>query len=265
MTRALAAFASLVAASAFAAADPPLGDQFASAIESADIRAVGALIEDGAAADTPIVYGEFSTTPLIKAADGGKLAIVKLLLEKGAKVNARSTDGQTALMAAVMRGFDDVVEVLLAAGADVKARDARGNSAFGIAVFGAKLEIAELLLARGGDPNEADPSNGITPLLGAASTGGEETLRWLVAKGAKVNKITQLEYGGTTALTTAARVGNAENVRVLLDLGADPRLKMKSGATALSNAQESGDAETIALVKAALAKPAAPPKAPPKK
>ena len=264
MTRAPLVLAALVAASA-SAADRPIGDQFVSAIESADIRAVRTLIEDGAAADTPIVYGDFSTTPLIKAADGGKLAIVKLLLEKGARVDGRSTDGQTPLMAAVMRGFDDVVEVLLAAGADVKARDSRGNSAFGIAVFGAKLEIADLLLAKGGDPDEADPSTGITPLLGAASMGGEETLRWLVARGAKVNKITQLEYGGTTALTTAARVGNAENVRVLLELGADPRLKMKSGATALSNAQESGNEETIALVKAALAKPAPPPKAPPKK
>jgi ankyrin repeat protein len=253
--------AAVVAASA-SAADRPLGDQLASAIERGDLRVVQELVEDGASVDTPITYGEHSITPLIKAADAGKLAIVKFLLKGGANVNARgSADGQTALMNAVTRGFDDVVEALLAAGADVKVRDTRGNSAFGLAVFGAKLEIADLLLAaKGGDPNEADPSTGITPLLGAASTGGEETIRWLVARGAKVNKITQLEYGGTTALTTAARVGNAENVRVLLELGADPRLEMKSGATALSQAQESGDAETVALIEAALSKPAPPPK-----
>lgn len=254
MTRALLGVVALAAVTA-SAADRPLGDRFATAIERGDLRVVQELVEDGASVDTPITYGEHSITPLMKAADSGKLAIVKFLLTGGANVNARgSDDGQTALMNAVTRGFDDVVEALLAAGADVKARDTRGNSAFGLAVFGARLEIADLLLAKGGDPNEADPSTGITPLLGAASMGGEETIRWLVAKGAKVNKVTQLEYGGTTALTTAARVGNAENVRVLLELGADPRLKMKSGATALSQAQESGDAETIALIKAALAK-----------
>ena len=265
MTR--AALAILLAGAATAAAQDDLGDRFERAITRGSLREVKELVEDvGAPVDTPIKYGDHAITPLIKAADAKRPEIVGYLLSKGAKVDARGTaDGNTALMAAVVRGDEDTAGRLIAAGADVKAKDARGNSPFMIAAAGAKIEIADLLIARGADPNEAD-QYGITPLSAAASMGGEEALRYLVKAGAKVNKINQLEYGGTTALTTAARVGNAANVKVLLELGADPRLKMKDGSTALSAAEASGNAEAIAAIKAALAKaPAAAPARPPAK
>jgi len=265
--RRAALVAALLAAAGPAAAELSLSDRLVLAIERGSLRDVRTMIEDqDVPVEGPITYGEHSITPLHKAAERGQPEIAKYLIGKGANVNARaSDDGQTVLMAAVSGANEALVAMLLAAGADVKPRDTRGSSAFSMAVFGARLEIGDQLIAKGADPNEADPGNGITPLLGAASMGGEETIRWLVEKGAKVNKITQLEYGGTTALTTAARVGNAANVKVLLELGADPRLKMKSGATALSQAEESKDAETIAAIKAALAKaPAAPAKPPAK-
>jgi ankyrin repeat protein len=251
----------LLAGAAAASAQETLGDRFERAITRGSLREVKELVEDvGAPVETPIEHGGHTITPLIKAADAKRPEIVGYLLSKGAKVDARGTaDGHTALMAAVMRGDEDSVARLLAAGADVKVKDARGNSPFMIAAAGAKLEIADLLIAKGADPNEAD-QHGITPLSAAASMSGEEALRYLVKAGAKVNKVSQLEYGGTTALTTAARVGRADNVKVLLELGADPRLKMKDGATALSNAEAGGNAEAIALIKAALAKPAAPAK-----
>jgi len=248
-----AAFAVVVAAGLLRAAERTPGDEFASAIDRGNILAVKALVEDGADPDTSIAYGDNQVTPLMRASGRGRRDIVRYLLSKGAKVNARNADGDTALMEAVKRGFDDIVTLLIAAGADVKARDGRGNTAFSLAAFGAHLEIADVLLQRGADPNEADPS-GITPLLGAASMGNEEVLRYLVGKGAKVNAITQIEYGGSTALTTAASVGQVASVKALLELGADPRLRMKDGGTALSHAQESGNEEVIALIKAALAK-----------
>jgi ankyrin repeat protein len=261
-----AALAILLAGAAAAAAQDDLGDRFERAISRGSLREVKELVEDvGAPVDTPIKYGDHTTTPLIKAADAKRPEIVGYLLEKGAKVNARATaDGGTALLAAVMRGDEDSVSRLLAAGADVKIKDARGNSPFMIAAAGARIEIADLLLAKGADPNEAD-QHGITPLSAAATMGGEEALRYLVKAGANVNKVTQLEYGGSTALTTAAAVGNVANVKVLLELGADPRLKMKDGRTALINAEASGNAETVALIKAALAKAPAKPAAKPKR
>jgi ankyrin repeat protein len=94
--------------------------------------------------------------------------------------------------------------------------------------------------------------------MSAASLGNTEAIRFLVSHGAELNRISQLQYGGSTALTTAVSVGQAESVRTLLELGADARLKMKDGATALSKAQASGNADVLAQIRAALAKPARP-------
>ena len=48
--------------------------------------------------------------------------IVTLLLEKGAKINAKGPDGETALGGAVVEGYVDVVKLLIAKGADPNAR-----------------------------------------------------------------------------------------------------------------------------------------------
>jgi uncharacterized protein len=250
--RPLAAALVIIAVAGTVSAETTLGGRFSAAIERGDIMAIKALVEDGADPDTPM-DDDARVTPLMKAAGRGKRDIVKYLLAKGAKVNAADAQGQTALMQAVTFGFDDIVELLVAAGADVKVRDTRGNSVFSLASAQAHLEIADILLKHGADVNEVD-SYGITPLLAASSLGNEEVITYLVGKGAKVNAVTQLQYGGSTALTTAASVGQVGSVKALLALGADPRLTMKDGGTALSHAQESKNEEVIALIRAALAK-----------
>jgi ankyrin repeat protein len=249
-----------LAASAAAGEEKNTGEAFVVAIANSDLAAVKALVEAGNPADTPIVYGESRETPLLKAADAGKTDIVKYLISKGANVNFRTRDfGRTPLMMAVSRGFDDVVEILLKAGADPKVRDHTGDTAFALAALEGQYEIAEVLLKAGEDVNGSDDS-GNTWLTSCGTTGNPTCMRWLVAHGADVNKVSGLQYGGSTALTSAAMVGNAESVRTLLELGANPHLKMKDGGTALSHAQESKNAEVVALVQAALAK--APPAAP---
>jgi ankyrin repeat protein len=253
-TRRLAVLA-LLALPVLASADErPLGDRFAIAIESANLSQVKALVEGGAAPDTYIKYGEHKTLPLIKAARDGRRDIVKYLLSVGANVNGTSVpDAQTALQEAASMGYDDVVEVLLAAGADVKAKDARGNNAFLAAFFGGHLDVAEMLIAKGADVNATGQAD-IAPLQAASSICSPEKLQWLVDHGAKVNQVTQLEYGGQTALMTAVRVGQAECVKKLLELGANPNLKVKSGETAVSVAKETENEEVIQLVQAAAAK-----------
>jgi ankyrin repeat protein len=229
------------------------GDDFVIAIERADLAAVKALVEGGQAPDTPITSGsEYRTTPLIKAAGAGRTEIVRYLLSRGADVNGRGFEG-TALIAAVGRGFDDVVEVLLKAGADIKATTDQGSTAFHAAVFAGHLDVAEQLLKAGGEVDAKD-KHGFTPLVSAASVCNPEALRFLASNGARIDAIGQLEYGGSTALTTASRTGQVDCVRTLLELGANPALKMKDGATALSNAEQSGNADVLALIKEALAK-----------
>lgn len=232
------------------------GADFAIAIERGDLNGVKALVEGGQSPDTFIVYGENKQTPLLKAAGDGKTDIVKYLVSKGANVNFKTADfGQTPLSQAVSRGFDDTVEALLKGGADPGIGDRNGYTPFALAVMGGHFDIAETLLERGADVNGTD-AYGNTWLLACATTGNPEAIRWLVGKGADVNKVFGLQYGGNTALTMAARVGQLESVQTLLELGANPHLKMKDGGTALSKAEESKNAEVVGLIKAALAKPA---------
>ena len=54
--------------------------------------------------------------------------MVVAVLKAGADVNAKGTDGQTALMYASSRGHKNVVSALLEAGADVNANTHDGKS-----------------------------------------------------------------------------------------------------------------------------------------
>jgi ankyrin repeat protein len=237
------------------AAEESVADRFANAIESADLAAVKALVEEGHPADTPIAYVEKDATPLYKAAGQGRTEIVRYLIAHGANVNYRGAEwGKTPLSEAASNGFDDVVEILIKAGADPRVKDRSGYNAFALAVLGGQNDVAEALM-KYGDVNGAD-SSGNTLLMAATTTGQTEAIRWLIDKGADINKVSQLEYGGRTALIDAAEVGAVESAQVLLELGANPHLKMKDGSTALSHAQQaqSPNAELIAMIQAALAK-----------
>jgi uncharacterized protein len=65
-------------------------------------------------------------TLLTKAATEGYLKTAKLLIDKGADVNARSNEGTSALMAASMAGYTKIVELLINAGANAKAKNSMG-------------------------------------------------------------------------------------------------------------------------------------------
>ena len=65
---------------------------------------------------------------LIEASYCGHFNIVKLLLERGAKVNKQNGSGETALMWASL-GHHDVVKLLLERGAKVNKQDKEGKTA----------------------------------------------------------------------------------------------------------------------------------------
>ena len=101
--------------------------------------------------------------PVVYAAAGARLDIVKQLLARNIDINARYPNDLTLLMWA--SGPDEkvpeaqaikVVSYLLDAGAHIDDRDARGRTALMIAAEGGHAEIADLLLARGADPSLKD-------------------------------------------------------------------------------------------------------------
>ncbi len=105
----------------------------------AEVDAAAALVAHGAAVQKD------GWSPLHYAATGGSAAIVKLLLAKGAALEARSPNGTTPLMMAARYGNEEAVDALLAAGADRTAKNDLGMDASAFAASAGRERLAARL------------------------------------------------------------------------------------------------------------------------
>ena len=96
-------------------------------------------------------------TPLVWASYKGQLGIVKLLLAKGADINAQDKDGDTPLIAAVFANQPGIVEYLFAKGANKEIKNKKGKTALMVAKEKKRNKIIKIL-SHGYDPEalEAD-------------------------------------------------------------------------------------------------------------
>ena len=101
---------------------------------------------------------------LIDAATRGDVASAQALLAKGADVDAKTSDGVTALMAAALHGRLDMVQALLDKGAAVNARDYDGWTALLRASSKGQIDVAQALLDKGAQVN-ARTNDGVNALL----------------------------------------------------------------------------------------------------
>ena len=154
--------------------------------------------------DYPVAKGDMDT-----------LEFIKLLLDKGAKVDAKvkdntltrtiftmqwfQEDGATAFVRAAQSSDTALMKLLLQYGADPQARTAMGDTALTAAggigwVDGVtyersakeNVEAVKMLLDLGLDPN-AQNNEGRTALMGAALKGRPEVIQLLVDRGAKLD------------------------------------------------------------------------------
>ena len=87
---------------------------------------------------------------LVSAAADGGTAKVEALLVNGANIEARANDDWTALTIASERGRVDTVRLLLEKGAKVNAKEGGGHTPLFWAEFHHRKEVAELLKSVGG-------------------------------------------------------------------------------------------------------------------
>lgn len=100
------------------AAAPKLSDQEAALVLAAakgDTKKVKDLLDKGVNVDTRDPDG--NATPLCHAAWFGHADTAQLLIERGADVNAKKSDGASVLTLATMSGHKDIAEMLKKAGA----------------------------------------------------------------------------------------------------------------------------------------------------
>jgi ankyrin repeat protein len=212
-------------------------------------------------------------TPLLFAAREGHITTVGTLLELGSTL-------------------DESLAVSSAETAGGVAREQREASldAFLLAAGNAHFELAAYLLDRGANPNAAprgwtalhqvswvrkmgEVGGNDPPPQGSGGMGSLEFVKKLVAGGADVNAratsrrlpvgASGLNFAGATPFFLAARTADLELMRLLLELGADPKLATAEGTTPLMVAagvgsslpgEEPGtEAEALEAVKMTLA------------
>lgn len=285
-------------------------DELFTAVEAGNTEKVKALV--AATPDTVKGKDDQGRTPLFLAAYKGNPALMKLLLEAGADVNATDRAGKSALSYACEASNPEAVELLfqfkvapthagefdeqlilaslhcdpsalqdmqskfpeatsvVAAAKEVIPGSPAGSESAITATMREKLKsagfdkqirsfvqlmkaspeliskrvkIAGLLLEHGANPNAIDPLRG-TALRNAVINADSDGLKLLLKHGARPDS--------DGALTSAVIASRPENIRVLLDAGADPLSTTKSFKSALSTACGFGDFEIVKQLLSAI-------------
>jgi len=120
------------------------------AIRSRDADGLRALIASGhdVNAPDPRPYVGDMTTPLHNAAGLENGVFVRILLDAGARVDARSVSGWTPLSIACNAGALEAAKLLVAAGADIDAKNGEGYSAYG-RIPGTAPELRAFMRSKG--------------------------------------------------------------------------------------------------------------------
>ena len=91
-----------------------------------DVSAVVQLLDRGVDVNSRargLDGSDVNFTPLIAASENGHLEVAEALIARGADVNARSTDGQTALHASAFNQHPKTVELLARSGTAIEVRE----------------------------------------------------------------------------------------------------------------------------------------------
>ena len=169
-------------------------------------------------------------TPLMYAARQGAAGAARALAETGADLNLTDPDGTSALVLAIINAHYDLAAMLIDKGANPNVGDSSGMAALYAAVDMNTLDetpgrpapkstdtlsalgLMTRLLDRGANPN----AQLAAPLIERVHNNGDGALG-----------------AGATPLMRAAKKGDIDAMRVLVDHGADVNVTMKNGATVL--------------------------------
>jgi len=219
----------------------------------------------------PLIYGGIGINernnqweaPLGIALEQGKLELARLLISKGADVNAKNLDSggkpvkiyrqkpfagtktislpeDTLLMLASNRGNLEAMKLLLGNGANVNAKTSQGQTALMSASETGKVDAVDILLAQGADI-QAEDASGKTALVYAAGRGTLETVKDLLSKGIRFSPADK-----NNAFIEAVRwyqssyklwqIESSNKIQYLMDAGADINARDETGSTPLLHA-----------------------------
>jgi uncharacterized protein len=219
------------------------------AVQKGDVDLAKTLMYAGANVKATTRIGGYS--PLLIASRNGNAPMVETLLAGGADPNSSTTNGTTALMLASQAGNPAVVSALLDRGADVNAREKiKGETAVMIAAAYGRADVVRRLAAKGADLKATTATMDLAAFnkeeqerflqfqqqqqaqAGRGGRGGAgEPVQGQGRRGFNPNAKPGIErqynytelvayWGGMSALHLAARQGETEAVKALLEAGA---------------------------------------------
>lgn len=242
-------------------------------------RVVKCLLDGGSEVDAPDDSGQ---TALHLAAESASMSVARQLLVREAKVNAESKDGQTALHRAAWGGGDEVVRLLLKEGALRSIRDRSKNKPWHVAalkgyegvvaillegenriqdeddqisqmrgvLFAARrgyMILAKILLEKGAELAAKD-GEGLTSLHWAAKRGDHTMAELLVTRQESIKILNSYDTQQRTPLCLAVLGGWARVVSLLLEIGADPNIRLEERRTVLHMAAAIGNGEIVQIL-----------------
>ena len=178
---------------------------------------------------------------LVDAMKNQDLQRVRTLLAQRADVNVRSEDGSTALLWAAHWNDLQAAELLVRAGADANAANDFRMTPLSQACTNGSAALVNVLLNAGANP-DTPIATGETPLMTCARAGAADAVRALLVRGADVNAKEPTQQ--QTALMWAAAEHHPRVLQTLIEARADLEAHTKSGFTALHFAARAGDVES---------------------
>ena len=179
-----------------------------------------------------------------KAIELDNAEAVTALLQRGFDPDSPSPQGQPALMLAMQKSSRKVAEVLIDwKTTNLSIHNPQMETPLMLAAITNQLDWAKKLIERGADVNQ----KGWTPLHYAATKGNIEIMRLLIENHAYLDAESP---NGTTPLMMAAHYGTPMATKLLLEEGADPRLKNQLGISALEFARKANKPESAQYIEA---------------
>ena len=185
-------------------------------------------------------------TPLMYACcDGGRLDNIKILIQNGADIQASSSDGSTVLHFASRNSNQEVVEFLLKLNEiSVNATDNFNQTPLMDACCdGGRLDNIKMLIQNGADI-QASSSNGSTVLHLASELSNQEVVEFLL----KLNEISVNatdKRNQTPLIYACLNGGRLDNIKMLIQNGADIQASSSNGSTVLHFASRNSNQEVV--------------------
>lgn len=190
------------------------------AVSNNDVEIAKKYLEQGA---NPNGSNQYDLTPLMITALNGNLEMAKLLISKGADVNVKDKNGNTALAYCSNYGY-----IIVAKNADVNVKDKYGY-----------IKIAKFLVENGADINHRN-KDGITALEQATKNSNFELAKFLIENGANHKSINQslviVSGQGDGWRIKSNKKEKEEFLHYLISHNADVNAKNCIGVSALANA-----------------------------